>query len=92
MQFQLVVFLYLLVNYQSTITALVQQHHRSSIAVVVDSDTIRLATNPQNAYNGDVLVDFASAGTGSLTFSLFNSRGYEIQQNISTIQTINGQY
>jgi hypothetical protein len=60
-------------------------------AVVVDSDTIKLATNPQNAYNNDVLVDFASSGSGNLTFSLFNTRGYEIQQNISSIQIINGQ-
>jgi len=60
-------------------------------AVVIDADTIKLATNPQNAYNGDVLVDFNSAGSGNLTFSLFSSRGYEIQQSISTIQTVNGQ-
>jgi hypothetical protein len=60
-------------------------------AFVIDADTIRLATNPQNAYNGDVLVDFAASGTGNLTFSLFNSRGYELQQSIATIQTINGQ-
>ena len=60
-------------------------------AVVIDADTIKLATNPQNAYNGDVLVDFSAAGTGNLTFSLFNSRGYELQQSIATIQTINGQ-
>lgn len=59
--------------------------------VVIDADTIKLATNPQNAYNGNVLIDFNNAGTGNLTFSLFNSRGYEIQQNISTIQTASGQ-
>lgn len=59
-------------------------------AVVIDADNIRLATNPQNAYNADVLVDFAASGTGNLTFSLFNSRGYELQQSIATIQTING--
>jgi hypothetical protein len=60
-------------------------------AFVIDADTIRLATNPKNAYNGDTLIDFQSTGTGTLTFSLFNSRGYTLQQNISTIQTINGQ-
>jgi hypothetical protein len=60
-------------------------------AVVVDADTIRLATNPQNAYNGDVLVDFNNSGSGNLTFSLFNSRGYEIQQSIASIQIVNGQ-
>lgn len=58
--------------------------------VVIDGDTIKLATNPQNAYNANVTIDFASAGTGTLTFSLFNSRGYELQQNIATIQTVNG--
>jgi hypothetical protein len=58
---------------------------------VIDGDTFRLATNPQNAYNGDVLVDFNAAGTGNLTFSLFNSRGYDIQDNISTIQVVNNQ-
>ena len=59
--------------------------------VVIDSDTIKLATNPKNAYNADVLVDFTASGSGNLTFSLFNSRGYELQQSIDTVQTINGQ-
>lgn len=58
---------------------------------VIDQDTFKLATNPQNAYNGDVLVDINSAGSGNLTFSLFNKRGYEIQENISTIQVVNNQ-
>ena len=67
--------------------------------VVVDSDTIRLSTNPKNAYEAAAnplsattgMVDFTVAGTGTLTLSLFNSRGYEIQSNISKIETVSGQ-
>lgn len=58
--------------------------------VVIDQDTIKLATNPENAFKGDILLDFTNAGTGTLTFSLWNKRGYEIQQNIASIQTVNG--
>lgn len=58
---------------------------------VIDADTFRLASNPQDAYNSTNLVDFSAAGTGTLTFSLFNKRGYDIETNINSIQTINGQ-
>jgi len=58
---------------------------------VIDADNFKLASNPQDAYNNTNLVDFAAAGTGTLTFSLFNSRGYDIETNINGIQTINGQ-
>jgi len=60
-------------------------------AVVLDQDTIRLATNPKNAYNGDVLVQFTVAGTGTLTFSLFNKRGTDIASSITKVDIVNGQ-
>ena len=60
-------------------------------AVAIDKDTIRVATNPKDAYDGTNLISFSSFGgnsTATLFFGLMNKRGYEIQPNISSIQTV----
>lgn len=59
-------------------------------ANVIDADTIKLATNPESANKADTFLDFTSTGTGTLTFSLWNKRGYEIQSDILSIQTVSG--
>ena len=58
-------------------------------AVVQTKDTIRLATNPRDAYNGTNLIDFTGTGSGTHDFAIFN-RGANIQSRISTIATTNG--
>jgi len=58
---------------------------------VLDNDTFRIATNPQDAIDGKFLLNISPGAAGSLTFSLFNNRGYEVQSNISSIQTLAGQ-
>lgn len=59
-------------------------------AAVIDPDTFRLASGPQDAYNGNALFTFSNAGTGNLHFSLFNKRGNDISSNIGTIVTTSG--
>jgi len=57
---------------------------------VVDADTFRITSNPRNAIDGDALITFSATGSGLHTFSLYNSRGYELQQNITSLQTAAG--
>ena len=57
---------------------------------VIDADTFRITSNPRDAVDGGALITFSSAGSGNHTFSLFNSRGYEFQANVASIQTASG--
>lgn len=60
---------------------------------VVDKDTIRFASNPEDANNNTNTFTFSSNGgnnSATLYFSLINKRGYEIQQNFLNAATVNG--
>lgn len=62
-------------------------------AWVIDKDTIRFATNPQDATDGTNLIQFSSNGgnaSATLSFSLMHKRGYEFQENILNIQAVTG--
>jgi len=62
-------------------------------AVVIDKDTIRVATNPKDAYDRTNLIVFTSFGdspNNDLFFGLMAKRGFEIQSSILNVQTIAG--
>lgn len=57
--------------------------------VRINANTIRLATNPRDAYNGTNLIGFTGTGSGTLTFSHF-LRGTDVEEYISTITGASG--
>ena len=58
-------------------------------AVVVSKDTIRLASNPKDAYAGTNLVQFNGRGSGIHEFALFK-RGDRIEDKIASFSTVSG--
>ena len=58
-------------------------------AVVLTKDTIRITTNPRDAYNGTNLITFSAAGSGNHDFAIFR-RGTEIADRFGTIAATNG--
>jgi hypothetical protein len=57
--------------------------------VKINANTIRLATNPRDAYNSTNLIGFTGTGSGTLTFAHFR-RGADIEEYISTITSTSG--
>jgi len=58
-------------------------------AVVLTKDTLRLTSNPKDAYAGTNLISFNGRGSGNHDFALFK-RGDRIEDKISTIAATSG--
>ena len=56
--------------------------------VKINANTIRLASNPRDAYNSTNLIGFTGTGSGTLTFTHF-LRGTDVEEYISTITGAN---
>jgi hypothetical protein len=58
-------------------------------AVVIDQNTIRVASNPKDAYNGTNLIQISGRGSGNMDFALFK-RGDRFEDKVSSFATTNG--
>lgn len=58
-------------------------------AYVVDKDTIKVATNPKDAFNNTNLIQFNGIGSGNHEFALFK-RGVRVEANVTSLATTSG--